>query len=81
MGNGLIGFLKVLRAGQLGADEAIKADAFFGGFDRAGLLVRRPKLVTDFIPEPKPRDRREMIVIGHQNRACFKGMGGDPDII
>jgi hypothetical protein len=26
--------LKVLRAGQLGADEAIKADAFFGGFDR-----------------------------------------------
>jgi hypothetical protein len=38
MGNGLIGFLKVLRAGQLGADEAIKADAFFGGFDRAGLF-------------------------------------------
>jgi len=33
-GDGLIGFLIVLRAGQLGADEAVEADSFFSGLDR-----------------------------------------------
>ena len=31
---GLIGFLMVSRARQLGADEAIETDAFFRGLDR-----------------------------------------------
>jgi hypothetical protein len=37
--------------------------------------------MTDFMPEPQPRDHGEMVVIGHQDRACFQAVRRDPDII
>jgi hypothetical protein len=33
------------------------------------------------MPEPQPRDHGEMVVIGHQDRACFQAVRYDPDII
>jgi hypothetical protein len=47
---------------------------FCAGDGRSGLMA-------DFIPEPQPWDQSEMAVMGHEDRACFQGVGRDPDII